>query len=228
MEEMTEEALREAYAALNHIEPPETGIPAWAADEYRADSARVLVASVTGGKIGSIYFDTGRIRTTHGAGPAREDHSTDTITQFNVDENQAVRVFQRTQPKLWKKYQWGAFDEWLAKALNKTPVKSLPAWIRKIDGPGDADVLDPTRDSGLKLFEIFTRMGRVVGWHPSRGAAVRFETHKQAVSVLNAAIDKADAAGGDARARNEVFYSFVQSRLPEFVAYLRRPDEVDY
>jgi hypothetical protein len=66
----------------------------------------------------------------------------------------------------------------------------------------------------------------VESWHPSRGTATKFETDKQTISVLNAAIVHISGVSGPAE-RNQQFYDFVKSRLPNFVQFMRRPNEVD-
>ena len=79
----------------------------------------------------------------------------------------------------------------------------------------------------VKLFEVFKNInGDVETWHPSRGIAAKFDTNKQVVSILHAAITYI-AAVVDPAERNRKFYAFVKSRLPGFVEqHLRAPDEV--
>lgn len=212
--------------------PKEGGVPEWAKDEYRREARKTLIASMTpDGKIGSVYFgEEGRIRTTHGAGPEKEGHSGHVTVQFNIDEAQARKAFDKANPKLVnsKKY-WDYFDQWLVQKLKNVKPSSAPSWATLVDSPDMAHDLStgkPPED--LKLFEIFKNInGKVEGWHPSRGTATKFDTDKQTVAVLEAAIQHIDSQGlTDPNERNVAFYNFVKSRLPKFVPYMRRPEEV--
>lgn len=223
---------------LTHVEPPpEAGVPEWAEEEYRIDSARVMIASMdSDGLIGSMYFDDGsRIRTTHKSGPERGTHQGATTLQFNINDSIANALFiqasgmQETDRGFHKaKYRW------LANAINNTPVSNLPSWVIPIDGPDTAEDISSEDPSGeLRLFEIFRKVsnGQVQGWHPSRGTAVRFETNKQVISVLEAALAEIDGQGEgeeitDLAKRNEVFYNFVIRRLPDWEDYMRHPNDV--
>ena len=210
------------------------GVPEWAKEEYKKDAKRTVICSMTpDGKIGSVYFgDQGRIRTTHGAGPAKESHSKLKTVQFNIDEQQALAVFQSVDPKGYASdNMWELFDEWLAGTLNRaTKVDQLPGWIKLVDSPETAyDIKNGNPPEDLKLFEIFTSInGRLEGWHPSRGTAAKFETDKQVISVLEAAIKHIDKMRlKNPKQRNIQFYDFIKTRLPNFVPYIRRPDEIE-
>lgn len=211
----------------------EQGVPEWAQEEYRREAQRTLICSMTpDGKIGSVYFsgDQGRIRTTHGAGPARETHEEHTTVQFNLDEEMAVQAFLRSHPKHAKSPNfWSIFDGWLVRKLQDIPVKRVPAWATLVDNPDNAhDLSTGAPPENIKLFEIFKNInGKVESWHPSRGTATKLETNKQAISVLEAAIAHINAEGlEDPQARNIAFYNFVKSRLPDFVKHIRHPDEI--
>ncbi|MCC7361823.1 MAG: hypothetical protein IT317_20235 [Anaerolineales bacterium] len=203
------------------------GVPEWAKQEYRRDAKRILMASMTtDGKIGSVYFSDGRIRTTHGAGPEKEGHGGQTTVQFNVDEKAALAVFKKEYPKLYASDDmWDHFDQWLVKKLKNVNVKSAPSWAKVIVTPEKAQS-KPSDD--VKLFEIFKNInGKVESWHPSRGTAVKFVTDKQTVAVLEAAIKHINQQKlTDPNARNVAFYAFVKSRLPSFVQYMREPKDV--
>jgi hypothetical protein len=203
------------------------GVPDWAKQEYRRDAKRTLMASMTtDGKIGSVYFSDGRIRTTHGAGPEKEGHSGHTTVQFNINEKAALEAFKKDKPKLYaSEDMWSHFDEWLADKLENVNVKSAPSWAKVIVIPEKAK---SKPSDNIKLFEIFKDInGKVEGWHPSRGTAVKFATDKQTVSVLEAAIKHINQQGlKDPGERNVAFYAFVKSRLPSFVQYMREPKDV--
>jgi hypothetical protein len=210
----------------------EGGVAEWAKEEYKRESKRTVICSMTEDrKIGSVYFgEEGRIRTTHGAGPEKEKHEGKTTVQFNIDESKAIPAFETANPKLVgsKKY-WSYFDQWLAQTLQNVTVDNAPAWATLVESPETAyDLQKGSPPENLKLFEIFKNInGQVESWHPSRGTATKFDTDKQTISVLNAAINHINTKGlTDPGARNTAFYEFVESRLPSFVGYMRRPEEV--
>ncbi|MEX0269738.1 DUF4157 domain-containing protein [Leptolyngbyaceae cyanobacterium UHCC 1019] len=210
------------------------GVPEWAQEQYREESKRTVICSMTpDGKIGSVYFGAeGRIRTTHGAGPAKESHSNLTAVQFNIDEKRAMEEFKSVNPKEYasEEEMWNLFDRWLAGTLNRaTNADQLPGWMKLVDSPDTAHDLNtgsPPED--LKLFEIFKNInGKVESWHPSRGAAAKFKTDKQTISVLHAAIKHIDERGiKNPKTRNTAFYAFVATRIPSFVTYMRKPAEI--
>ncbi len=208
------------------------GVPEWAKEEYRQESKRTVICSMTPDrKIGSVYFGgEGRIRTTHGSGPERKKHENLTTIQFNINESLAIPEFKKAYPKLIKsKRFWKYFRQWLVQTLENVTLDNAPAWATLVDSPDTAYDLEtgsPPKD--LKLFEIFKNInGEVESWHPSRGTAAKFDTDKQTISVLHAAIKHIDGMGlVDPKRRNTEFYEFVKSRLPKFVDYMRHPDEV--
>ncbi|ABG31072.1 hypothetical protein [Roseobacter denitrificans] len=245
-----------------NIDP--TGVPKWAKDEYKEEAPRTLIASVADGKIGSIYFPDGRIRTTHGKGPTKSKHGQ--TLQYNIDFDAAAAEFAKKNPKLYRRFlneglalaekdpsitrkeveraaSKAYFHEeakYIAKRLNVPNPSKMPAFVRlvtrgrklpswageAIKSPDDAPGMDVATDG--KLFEVFRKInGRVEGWHPSRGAAKKWETNKQVVSVLEAAIKHLkDQKIKGAKKRNAAFYDFILHRIPSFAAQIRKPDEV--
>ena len=238
-------------------------VPEWAIKEYQKDAPKTLIASVADGKIGSIYFPGGRIRTTHRGGPKKSKHG-ETL-QYNIDYDAAEAEFKKKNGKLigklLKSYQkhyknkpgvtkemieraaWGEYfnrqHSYIANKLNAADTPSnmprfvkfgakrskLPEWAKKqIKSPADAPgMAEPTTDT---FFEVFRGInGRVESWHPSRGAAKKWVTNKQVVSVLKAAI-KHIRGIKDANARNIAFYDFIYHRIPSFAAEIRKPDEI--
>lgn len=213
-------------------DPKESSVPAWAQEEYRREAKRTLICSMTpDGKIGSIYFPDGRIRTTHAQGPTREDHAQQVTLQFNVNDDEAVKEFRAQYPHLQQhKNFWDYYDQWLATIrLKDCTAANLPAWAQLVSKPEDAH--QPSQGpvpQGQSLFEIFKNInGQVENWHPSRGMAAQFDTDQQTVSVLEAALRHlADKGIQDAKARNRAFYDFVIRRLPGAASWMRRPEEV--
>ncbi len=225
------------------------GVPDWAKAEYINEAPVTLIASVADGKIGSVYYPGGRIRTTHSAGPEAEGiRRGERRLQFNVDYTHAVAVFDVEYPDIdahltdvrklvhgtdaYYSAYWDFFNEWLAHALVATPVDALPEWVTVVASPDtatDMSALAPNPpDQDVALFEVFVAInGAVESWHPSRGVAAKFSTNKQVSSVLFAALRHLRAARiTDAAARNVAFYNFIRSRLPDFVQYIRAPQEV--
>ncbi|WP_299680430.1 hypothetical protein [uncultured Roseobacter sp.] len=225
------------------------GVPEWAREEYKAQSKITLMASVKDGKIGSIYFRNGRIRTTHSDGPALErDNPNERTQRFNLDYDKALSLFfkvnrgidklfyAQTDPSLpddqrqQQSAEWlfDQFNQWLGVYLAKAPVNQLPNWITPVtraDEAFDTEAADPP--DNITLFEVFTNVsnGKVQSWHPSRGIAAKFETNKQVVSVLKEALRRIDGET-DVNRRNTLFYNFVKSRLPVFANHIRKPDQV--
>ncbi|MCV3273728.1 hypothetical protein [Roseobacter sinensis] len=225
------------------------GVPDWAKQEYKTQSKVKLIASVKDGLIGSIYFLDGRIRTTHGDGPTLElDNPRERTSRFNLDRGKAFDLFWKTNRGIYEFFYAQTdnsltpqqreeqaailvgkqFDQWLAVYLNLTPVDQLPDWVTPVtraDEAFDTDAADPSDD--ITLFEVFTKVsnGKVQSWHPSRGIAAKFETNKQVVSVLKAALRHIDGVT-DVNQRNTLFYDFIKSRLPVFANQIRRPDQI--
>ena len=201
------------------------------------------------GKIGSIYFPTGRIRTTHKSGPEHEPDKNDrTIQRYNLKLYIAQGIFDSKNTKLYsklykktdksltkkerkkaaKKAYDRAFKRWLSKALLATPDNKLPSWIQRVTGSDTAhDNQTGAPQDGMKLFEVFKKVsnGKVAGWHPSRGVATKFETNKQVVSVLEVAIKHIEGVK-DVNERNSKFYEFILHRIPDFAKLIRKPDEI--
>ena len=221
-----------------------SGAPDWAKANYKLQAKRMVMASMTSdGKIGSIYFDDGsRIRTTHGVSPTSEQHEKDRSVQFNVDEGKAQKEYRLRHPEdaRLKKY-----DDGLKERLTGINPDNAPKWATIVDSPLKAhDTAQKGAPTGSEtLIEIFKSItGEYEGWHPSRGTATKFDTDKQTISVLQAAIkhidalhpkpdDWAESTPEVARvrnSRNQEFYKFVKSRLPnsEIVKAMRKPNEV--
>jgi len=197
----------------------------------RSSSRRTLICSMTPDrKIGSLYFEDGvRIRTTHRDGPERNEHR-GPIMRFNIDDGAAYREFRAELRSLSPAMRSAPdFDRWLAERLTIAGGEDCPAWATRVDGPDSAfDAGDAAPPPGTVMFEVFkTARGEVRGWHVSRGIAAKFETDMRTVLVLEAALDQLSKHGvTEPAARNEVFYEFVASRLPEFAANIRKPEEV--
>ncbi|WP_318166586.1 hypothetical protein [Roseobacter sp.] len=227
-----------------------SSVPEWAEEEYKEESKVKLIASVKDGLIGSIYFANGRIRTTHGHGPelSKHDPKKTTTHQFNIDIKVAYKLFSDRNRGLFKllydatdpkkgdeERRTEASDQyrrtrklWLSNYLINTPVDKLPDWVTPVpshESAFDTEAADPP--DNLTLFEVFKRVsnGKVQGWHPSRGIAAKFETNKQVVSVLKAAILHIHGVT-DTNERNTKFYDFIKKRLPDFAKQIRRPDQV--
>jgi hypothetical protein len=208
----------------------ETGVPDWAKEEYKEEAKRLVMASMTpDGKIGSVYFDEGRIRLTHPSGPQTSVHSGKKTLRFNVDEPAAVKAYRAVKRDPKRKID-KRYVHWLVETLKNKTVDSVPSWTMPVvDTKSAIDTEGDGAPDNIKLFEIFKHVsGEVQSWHPSRGAAVQFPTDKQTLSVLQAGVDDLDKRGvKDPKARNRAFYDFVVSRLPDFKQYIRDPSEVE-
>jgi hypothetical protein len=211
----------------------------WAREEYINEAPRTLICSMTSdGKIGSIYFDDGRIRTVHASGPEESVDTSLDRWQFNIDSKKAAQVYHDQVGKRMpytttteKKDYWRGYNRWLVAMLAKGTEGSFPDWVSVVEGPETAlDVSEGPPSKDLQLVEIFFNInGRVEKWHPSRGAAVKFETNQQVISVLKAALKHIEDEGlVDPDERNQAFYDFLKSRLPNLETDLnvRSPDEL--
>lgn len=208
------------------------GVPEWAKKEYIEQSKRKLICSMTiedgQEKIGSVYFgsdvegaeglEDGRIRLTHSAGPAAEVEPHLRRHQYNIDMAKAWDAYPDKDKKR-------AFPSWIADQLNSD---SAGDWA-------EFEILDPELapeecSANLSLFEIHVDgSGNVQMLHPSRGTAVKFDTDKQTVSVLRAAI--AHVGGeSDPNEANKKFYAFVEKLLPssEILEKMRKPEEIAF
>jgi hypothetical protein len=198
------------------------GVPEWAKIKYRDDAAKILTCSVLpDGKIGSVFFPDGRIRTVHESGPTKETE-TAKIIRMNVDEEKSSEAYMRETGISAGQLDWDNHDEWLANYLNGLELKGdLPDWAVLIDDPKGTPL-----GEDFKLFEIFRSINNTLeSWHPSEGIGKKFETDQQTISVLENGI-KHIAEIEEAHARNVAFYNYVTERLPKFTQYLRHPDEV--
>lgn len=215
MEQITEDMLLEAQGALDNIMAPTGGLPQWAIDEYMANSVHTFIASVTGGMIGSIYFEDGRLRTTHGSGPVEEKEERNISTvRCNIHLRTAFVAYQQDKPREVERGNVFTFAKWLDKLLKNTPIGQLPGWVERVDSPADAkdfnmatgQVLnqDGTDGSDQVLFEIFKKHKRYLGFihveklhsiHPSRGTAAKIKLNDQMVSALKKSLQNAEEAG---------------------------------
>lgn len=100
------------------------------------------------GKVGSIYFNQGRIRLTHSKGPATSIHNI--IERYTISEAdyQAYKKMKRVNPGMTLEQKY----EFVARMAS-----------RKVAEIGDQG----------RLFEFFGPYG-IQGNHPSRGAPVAF------------------------------------------------------
>ncbi|MEP1611379.1 MAG: hypothetical protein ABJL72_05595 [Roseobacter sp.] len=129
---------------------------------------------------------------------------------------------------------------YIAKKLNVPKPSSMPAFVRlvtrgrklpscasdAINSPDEAADMDS--ETTGKLLEVFCDInGRLESWHPSRGAAKKWQTNKLVISDLHAAIKrlKVKTIKG-ANARYIVFYIFVEQRVLDFAKLTRKPDEI--
>ena len=202
------------------------GVPEWAKEDYIKESKKLLVCSMTPDrKIGSVYFEEGRIRTTHVSGPAKEEHGGSDTLQFNIDQKKGIKAYKDDTGK--KPTTARELYSWMSRFLKDKTPDDMPDWATPFEGPQDVPNVGKGAPPGnLKLFEIFVSVsGQVEGWHPSRGVAVQFETDKQVISVLQAGIEAIKDIK-QAKPRNEAFYKFVEKRLPNFIQYIRKPDQV--
>ena len=170
------------------------------------EEAHPVLVSMAGGKIGSIYFSSGRIRMTHRSGPVAETERDD-ILRVNVNHTVAWGVFVESdapRPTSDSREAWTtAYFSWLITQLSRRSLKTLPAWASLIttpeSAPPEADS-DALQSSGTSLFELYGKLTKrgisfkeaVLEpndeYHPSRGAMVQREFLPSELSLLKDAI----------------------------------------
>lgn len=224
-------------------------------EELKDQEGVELVCSMTpDGMIGSVYFgQEGRKRLTHAGGPLDEGVKNNaTLLQFNVNMEIAWNIFDNEYPKLLKKNPELAnknirrvFNKWLANKLKNGDKNTLPQWATIIKTSSDA-LEDPNGD--IKLFEVykekFTPYGlsrflkalklkeeKVMGWHPSRGAAVKMLIRKQTCTVLDQAFEimkekEKDREGTvsekeNIKLNNQVFFQVIKKLDSNFAERIR-------
>ncbi|WP_298844925.1 hypothetical protein [uncultured Roseobacter sp.] len=183
-----------------------------------------MIVSMEGGKIGSIYFGDGRIRTTHGRGPEDDRGKQRNIHRFNIDREAAAEDFKRdrkAKKTARKKLNWYIRDRLEA---------GTPDWAR------DGEVTDPASapenaPGGRKLLEYYDvdpvneeDSGRRV--HPSRGAAVKITRDTSDIASIKAAVALVDE-DATASANNRTFFRKLLDDRAAMRAEIRMPEEVD-
>lgn len=179
-----------------------------------------VMVSVENGKIGSIYFDDGRIRGTHLDGPADERGNHALIERYNIDMRRAHRSYSAAvKAGTHKKLK---FDEWISVQLwNRDPT-----WVIK-ELPAPADMEEGPADRNATLFENFGNSdGNYAGYHPSRGAGEKKMLLRSDVDSLEKAAEAAAAVDETAK-KNRAFYVELMTNAPELAPQMRMPEEID-
>ncbi|WP_187431564.1 hypothetical protein ROLI_034070 [Roseobacter fucihabitans] len=204
------------------------------AREAYLNEPMTLMCSMVDGKIGSIYFEGGRVRTTHTGGPTKSEHNKNRLFQFNIDRNAAHDHYTRTgDKKRWEKHFRDAhptsiFNEWLAQALKGEGVTATPAWATPVLSADDALPDDGNQDAaGLKLFEVMVKRNGRLGKHPSRGALVKMTaTLTRAELTMLKKVGETISDRDNPHIGNVMFYNFVKTSLPQLLPYIRTPEEI--
>ncbi|WP_227271746.1 hypothetical protein [Roseobacter weihaiensis] len=209
---------------------PANGPRLWAVQEFLQAEKTVMVSMVDG-KIGSIYFDGGRVRTTHGGGPTEERHDPGRTLQLNIDHDQAEVAFEVAHPRgtVPRDQLWSTYKRFLVETLANSTPATLPAWITVIHTPTDAAPEETdTANTQVKLFEIMVNQaGQVTSTHPSRGIGTQMRITNADMLKLRQGV-KLVSDIADVRARNQMFYNFVVRHLNHLAPLLRNADEVKY
>ncbi len=200
-----------------------------------------LTCSTVGGKIGSIYFEGGRVRTTHKSGPKKSEHEATRTFQYNIDRKAAEAEFissgakkrmlkaERKKPKADRKGPKRLLNRWIAQELKGQRMAAVPDWATPLNSPDDAFETSAEADaSGLKLFEVMlNREGDISSKHPSRGAAAQIDIKTSDLEKLKAAA-ALFAEEDDPMTANQFFYNYVAKNMPYLVGALREPSEIEY
>ncbi|WP_299680427.1 hypothetical protein [uncultured Roseobacter sp.] len=179
-----------------------------------------VMISIENGKIGSVYFDDGRIRGTHLDGPADERGDHDLIQRYNIDMRRAYRAYSaavtaRTHKKL-------TFEEWISVQL----WTDEPTWVIE-ELPAPADMTEGPADRNATLFENFGNSDAdYAGYHPSRGAGEKKMLSQSDVDSLEHAAEAA-AAVTETAGKNRAFYVELMENAPQLATEMRMPEEID-
>lgn len=210
----------------------------WAVHDFLMEET-TMMASMTDGKIGSVYFPGGRVRTTHAAGPEVDEHAQSRTLQFNIDPVACWQAFVAVSPWLAQvnannpqhvQVVEQRFLDFKILTLKNAAPNQPPAWATQIKVPGDAlpANTDTTGGTNVKLFEIMLdEHGDVDSIHPSRGAAVQVRLTRSDLVKLRKAAEMVEDVP-DPFLRNSMFHNYVVKNLPHLKDLIRSPTEVDY
>ena len=195
-------------------------------------SSEILCSMSPDGKIGSVYFEDSRIRTTHADGPAWEFHDEGwTRLQFNIDENIASSIFTAENPGKDPAKNFNDYTSFLVQNLINCSEGNTPPWAKFVSSVADApDASQAAMDDNQKLFEIFkTAKGKSAATHLSRGGAVKLAVDSNITQVLKDAISHVIHMQFDTYEEdNEAFYNYIKEHAPDFAEKLRKHNEIDY
>ncbi|MCV3273727.1 hypothetical protein [Roseobacter sinensis] len=205
------------------------------------DPHLTLMCSTDNGKIGSIYFEGGRVRTTHKSGPTTSKHPADRTFQYNIDRDAAWDRFvksggkrrilkaERKKPKADRVSENRLFNRWIAQQLKGKKVKATPAWAKLLESPDDAFETPAEADaSKLKLFEVMLKPNtKIQSKHPSRGAATQIVIKRSDLEKLKG-VGQLMSGEKDPRTANELFYEYVRKHIPDLLKFIRHPSEIKY
>lgn len=214
---------------------PADGVKLWAVHEYLMAPVTVM-CSMKDGLIGSIYFDGGRVRTTHIAGPTTSEHPADQLFQYNIDRAAAFQEFHEEgarkhyAEKYPDRHPTTHLNWWIARRLRGEDRANVPTWANPIESVEDAlDDTPAVDDEGLTLFEVMIYPEGATGTHTSRGVGVKSNlriTRAQLAQLKK--VGKLFANETDKRMANQFFYSYVAKSLPQLLPYIRHPSDIDY
>lgn len=195
-------------------------------------STEILCSMAPDGKIGSVYFEDSRIRTTHAEGPVLEYHDENwTRLQFNIIESEASVQFSAQNPGKDSATHFADFTSFLTQNLINCNADNAPQWATLVGSVDDAlDLKEGPMSDDQKLFEIFkTAKGNSAAKHLSRGGAVKLAVDSNVVQVLKDAINHVIYMQFKTYDEdNEAFYNYIAEHAPDFAKKLRKHDEIDY
>ncbi|WP_375230001.1 hypothetical protein [Roseobacter sp. S98] len=177
-----------------------------------------------GGKIGSIYFDDGRIRTTHGSGPEDDRGKQRNIRRFNIDREGAEEDFKRA--KAAKTTRQTKLNWFIREQLEA----GTPDWAQggEVTDPASAPANAPADRKLMEYYEVDPVSAKDSGRrvHPSRGAAVQITRDKSEIDSIKAAVALIDE-DATASANNRTFFRKLLDDGAAMRAEVRMPEEVD-
>jgi hypothetical protein len=193
-------------------------------EENTAPEPVPVILSMDGAMIGSVYFETGRIRTTHASGPADERGKHDFIDRYNIDRTLAKKAYEDAVRA--GTHQGLTFTRWISYELWDSD--DHPWVIAKIESPEAME--EGAAPANAMLFENFGDLNAKSGQyaltsrHPSRGAAVKEQMSPGDLQALETAINA--ARDGTEMEKNRAFFASLLANAPDFALRVRLPEEI--
>lgn len=183
-----------------------------------------VILSMDGAMIGSVYFETGRIRATHPSGPADERGEHEYIERFNIDMALAEEAYELAVEA--EEHEGLPLNHWISDKLWDSADQP---WVLEQIGRAE-DMEEGPAPANATLFENFGEFTgeednvNLAGHHPSRGAAIKEMMPTSDVRALETAVEQAKKGTGTEK--NRAFYVSLLKNAPQLALRVRMPEEI--